>query len=254
MVLFAGFLLRRDFTEFRGWVIDDSFITYIYSRHFAQGHGPVYSTLLPHAEGCTSMLWMIVMAIPHLRFINLEAMQFARSISGVCVVGAGIFLAAAARQLCPQLRQGSRRILCTASFLVPFLFQPLVKNGMSGMETVFCALLISAFCCLTLARHRRRNVIVLGIAGLLCGLGRPEANLMVVVSLATLVVLRDRTLRLETIYLLFVSYVLPAGIYFAWRWHFYGLPLPLPFYIKGTEFRDFPDASQFSGRLPGCAM
>ena len=45
---------------------DDAFITFRYSKHLAEGLGPVWNPGdSPPVEGYTNFLWMVLMVIPH---------------------------------------------------------------------------------------------------------------------------------------------------------------------------------------------
>jgi len=55
---------------------DDSFITFRYAQNLAAGHGPTFNAGGPPIEGYTSVLWMLVMAVPH--WVGWDAVLFSK--------------------------------------------------------------------------------------------------------------------------------------------------------------------------------
>ena len=111
------------------------------------------------------------------------------------------------------------------------------------METALFTVLLVAHALLS-ARlvngYRARDATLFAVASLLLGLARPEGNLFAAVSSATLLLLLPRERRVELLKRLVLWYALPGAAYFAWRWAYYGLPLPLPFYVKVGDPKSLP--------------
>jgi len=216
--------------QFWPFTIDDTFITLRYAEHLAAGHGPVYNLEPPRAEGYTSFLWMIVLALPHL--VAVDALLSAK-VLGACF-GAGTvtvaFLLAArlSENLGPRLRY------LPAAFTAYWLagFAPTSVHSVSGMETSLASFLfiLLVYCAVT------GRSAVLPLLGLLLGLTRPEANAVVIPILIYHYLFAEpaagsmnkRLFARRTA----LQYILPGALYFAWRTWYFGHLLPIPFYMK----------------------
>ena len=60
---FACLLFAWLWSDYRAYWLDDAYITFRYSQHFAQGMGAVYN-IGERVEGYTSFLWMLLSAAP----------------------------------------------------------------------------------------------------------------------------------------------------------------------------------------------
>jgi hypothetical protein len=70
--------------------------------------------------------------------------------------------------------------------------------------------------------------------GLVNGLIRPEANLLVVIVF--IIVFFSIVEKKRFLFKVAWIYLIPMLAYFIWRWAYYGLLFPLPFYIKSGTF------------------
>src|SRR5438309_770870 len=116
------------------FTVDDAFITFRYSENLASGYGPTYNPgALPHAEGYTSFLWMVVIAVPHLfgwdavlvsKLLGIAATLCALAVAARFVYDLTASLAAQARQ-------------AWAAFVVLLLaaYYPTAVHAVAGMET-----------------------------------------------------------------------------------------------------------------------
>ena len=72
------------------------------------------------------------------------------------------------------------------------------------------------------------------VVALLLGLTRPEGNLAALLAFVFLLLKSERPHRMQIVLCLGVFFLLPALIYFTWRYSYYGLWFPLSFYNKVT--------------------
>jgi hypothetical protein len=79
----------------------------------------------------------------------------------------------------------------------------------------------------------RRVPWAFACAGLTTGLIRPEGVILAALMLAAIVVSNGWRPSLRTTAIFAGVFLLLGGIYFAWRWSYFGYPLPNPFYKKG---------------------
>ncbi|GAC1351211.1 MAG: hypothetical protein NVS3B20_03760 [Polyangiales bacterium] len=82
------------------------------------------------------------------------------------------------------------------------------------------------------SRLHVRAEILLPVTALLVGLCRPEGNLAAIIVITVCLFSLSPTPRRNLVRATLFAYVIPGAIYFAWRFHYYGHPLPLSFYVK----------------------
>ena len=214
------------------FTVDDSFITLRYARNLAAGAGPNFNPGVT-AEGCTTFLWMVLLAAPHA--LGLDALLFAKGLGLLATLGLLGATWGLARELTPFLASGRRLVPPACAALLLAAFPPTAVHAVSGMETaLFAALLTGLF--LLAARHAgtpgptgARGLALLSLA---LGLTRPEGNLAALLVLGTTAALLPRGPRWTLARASALLYGLPGALYFAWRFAYYGHALPLPFYVK----------------------
>lgn len=216
----------------RHLVFDDSFISYRYALHLAQGHGLVWNPGEPPLEGYTNPLLVVLLA-PFIR-LGLDPLPVTRVLSVAAAAGlvAIVFVRA---------RRDSSVLLATAIAATYALTNAAFRIAMVGLETVLFAFALFlayhlASDYLDTARTDRlalTGVVLLVAAGL-----RPEALFLAV--LTTMVALpgdlrAGRARRhLATIGL---TFWLPLALYLAWKWAYFGTLVPNPALIKMGEPR-----------------
>ncbi len=224
----VGYML---FNCIRLWnfTADDSFITFRYASNLAKGIGPTFNSTLPRAEGYTSYLWMIIMTIPHI--LNLGAVSFSKLIGILATLATMglmfIFVVYSAKSENPY-----SKIAGGAAILFYAMLPETAVHAVSGMETAIYGFLLIGVILLAFLGIQGSKLALdwLPFAGLLNGLVRPEANLLVVVLLAITTIFVQNKRRFILRACLF--YVLPGVLFFLLRWLYYGVFLPLPFYLK----------------------
>ena len=214
------------------FTVDDTFITLRYARNLAAGAGPTFNPGVP-AEGCTTFLWMGLLAVPHA--LGLDALLCAK---GLGVLATFALLGATwrlARELTSFLAPGWRQVPAACAALLLAAFVPTAVHAVSGMETALFAALLTGLFALA-ARHTgapsaagARGLALLSLA---LGLTRPEGNLAAVLLLGTTAGLLPRAPRRALARASALLYLLPGALYFAWRFAYYGHLLPLPYYVK----------------------
>lgn len=231
-------------------LIDDAFITFRYSQNLARGHGLVFN-VGERAEGYSSFLWAVLMAIPEL--LGIESLLFARilaivlSVTMLCTCVA--FTLSAARALPP----GYRHSAAALTVLSLGAFSPLAEHAVLGMEVMLAALLSSALGLVALRLIDRPGgaaCLAYAVVSFALGLTRPEANALVFVS-AIVICVQVGPARRRFVGAMMVGYLAPAVCYFVCRWRFYGLMFPLPFYIKQSSYA-FPGFEYVSSLV--CSM
>ena len=194
--------------KFPHWIVDDAFINFRYAQNLTE-HGELnWNPGENPVEGYTgvALVWMIAMAmklgispVAAVHFIGLFFYFF----------GAGVLVLA------------FRGInLSSASALVLYLTAPFFfSHAWAGLETtMFVSMMMLAICAFA---RRRQRLFVASI--LLLSLTRPEGILLSVILLA---LYRPFSRSLALLYLV------PFGLYYLWRWGYYGKFFPNTFYAK----------------------
>jgi arabinofuranosyltransferase len=235
----------------RAWpfTVDDTYITLRYSRNVALGLGPTFNATGPRAEGYTTLLWMLLLAPPHA--LGLDAVAFAKGL-GVAATFATLLVAARwaraeGRRVERADRGGTDRRAesradgpdsgawagATAAICLAAIPATAV-HAVSGMETALFTLLLTAMFATSAevvhGRGRATNRLV--VLALLIGLTRPEGNLAALVVIAATAVRLPLDSRPRLAFAAAVVWALPICAYELWRRSYYGLPFPLPFYVK----------------------
>jgi hypothetical protein len=226
--------------------VDDAFITFRYSSNLAHFGAPVWNLGDPHpAEGYTSFLWMVLMAIPHL--FHFGAVVFSKVLGVACTCATILVSARLAWAVCRSSDPSIRRL--AAVLVVPILIaSPAVAiHAVSGMETALFTFLATSLLLIAIFLHRsavssasqQRLVSALLILGLLLVLTHPEGILLLLAAAATLVLGKRGpfsqlapTDRHRLLLQGFWLFLLPAVVFLSWRIWYYRHLFPLSFYVK----------------------
>lgn len=235
------------------FTLDDSFITYRYGKHLAEGVGLFWNVgESPPVEGYTTFLWVIISAIFELLKLNTELFSKYLSILSIILILPLISLTpfAISKSLSntfadANINNLSRlKIILIGSFLSGLFLvaSDLPAHAVSGMETMFATLLLLLMA-INLAYYDlltgKIRIVFPAMLGLLCGLIRPEFNAGVFGGLISLFLirrfwLRDKVIAKEILISLAIYFVCGL-IFYLWRFYYFGLAFPLPFYIKQLE-------------------
>ncbi|MEU3274021.1 hypothetical protein ABZ639_24555 [Saccharomonospora sp. NPDC006951] len=199
------------------FVVDDAYITFRYSAHFAEGHGPVWNVGGDPVEGFTNFGWMSWLAF--LGWMQLDLLLVAKVTSLVIAV---IILVLLVR----ETEDGAW--LAGGAFVV---FLPTYFHLSGGLETVaFAAVVLrAAIVGIRVLQDKRvwdwEPPALLLIAGLL----RPEGVLATLPAVAIWFWYeRDRPGPKRAL----IAAAVLGAVYFGWRWIYYGQFLPNTFYVK----------------------
>lgn len=209
--------------------VDDAYFTFSYAKNLALGNGPVYSHGL-RVEGYSTFLWMLCMAIP-LLFTQGEALIPAARVMGAPFI---LLLGFAMYRLFRAL--GASRLVAAAGVFLLSFNSDMAAAYLTGMETVpYTAVLLFAFTALVESFSKPRWRIAAAWAALAVGLMRidgfiPFGFLMVCALLREFMQGTPKPIR--TFFRLSFPPIVVYCLWFLWRWHYYGLPLPSTYYAK----------------------
>ena len=214
------------------YTIDDAYITFRYSKNLAAGFGPTYNPGQPPVEGYTTFLWMLMMTFPHLIGVNVAT--FSKILGILLTCGSFALISLLICTLTRQFPVKARLFFgAFGGFLLAML--PITSiHAIAGMETsLFIFLIALMVYMVTLGLLDGSRLLFWSpLVGLLIGMTRPEGNAIALLLLACGWFFSKTETRKKLMWWGLGLYVLPGAVYFAWRFLYYDLLLPLPFYMK----------------------
>jgi tetratricopeptide (TPR) repeat protein len=245
------------------FIQDDSFITYRYVKHFAEGNGLVFN-IGEKVEGYTCFLWVILLAFVKILGINfvsasqtLGVLFSLLTLLFTFLISADIFRKEPAKSLKPG--RENTYYYFTFSLIAVLL---VVSNGAfaywaaSGMETALFGFLITLGIYLYLKESTaKQNAFPYSsLIFLLASLTRPEGNIIFAVTVIHKVITvmkspgenRTRALISKNNLTWLLVYIVPAVIYMIWRFSYYGYLLPNTYYAKtGSSLEYFKTGLEY---------
>ncbi len=214
------------------YTIDDAYITFRYSKNLATGFGPTYNPGQSPVEGYTTFLWMLLMTLPHLIGVNVATFS---KILGVLLTCGTFALISLLTFTLTRGFPGKARLFFGSfgAFLLAML--PITSiHAIAGMETGLFIFLTALMVYMVTQGLLDGSRLLLWspLVGLLIGMTRPEGNAIALLLLAFGWFFSTSAIRKKMIWYSLGLYVLPGAVYFAWRYLYYDLILPLPFYMK----------------------
>jgi arabinofuranosyltransferase len=232
LILFWGFIL----VTFEAAPAEDALILFRYSRNLRDGQGIVWNIGGLPAEGATDFLWMALLALSSF-FLSENIIITALGLGLVFTVSiiSLIYLVYRRMQIPPLIFS----IVSLLVLATPILIH--VSNGYAVPMYTFSLSLVTIFSYFILAHSENPSNSLLAIwalSMLLAGLTRPEGNFFNAIVILIILAFKYRMMReagtRKAISSLLLLYFLPAFIFWLWRFSYFGLPFPLPFYIKGS--------------------
>jgi len=209
---------------------DDAFITLRYAENLATHGAPVYN-LGERVEGYTSFVWLVLCALGALLPVPLPS--FVQGLGAA----SGVLLLAASWSLLARVLPGER-LFAAVALLALAASAPVAAWTMGGLETpLFAALCTWAFVlAIDVQREpRARRGAWLGVVLALATLTRPEGALVAAIVWLVLAGWLARSPSGRSALLAMAGAgALIVGAHLAWRWSYYGYPLPNTFYLKSS--------------------
>ncbi|MCC6547900.1 tetratricopeptide repeat protein [Candidatus Sumerlaeota bacterium] len=208
-------------------VIDDSYITFRFVDMYTHGYGWRFSPEGPRVEGMTNYLWAVALIPPHL--LKLDLMSVAKVYGLVC----GLFAILGSFLLARAIRNRNDLIN-----LIPAIF--LATNAhfshwaMMGMETLLqVALVVWAYYRFEVERRDHRAWQVSPILCVLAAMTRIDSlyYLSPLGMYGAWLVIWCR-IPIKRMLRWAVLAAVPFGIYWVWRWNYFGDLLPNTYYAK----------------------
>lgn len=215
--------------------IDDAYITFSYAKNLAHGLGPTYSHGV-RVEGYSNFLWMLLLA-GVLRVAPATDPYLAAR--GLAALSGGLLCWATAGLIHHRSTSARRsRFFALMAFVVLALDTDLVVAGLSGLETIAHAALLTTGLLLLVrggAGHEvsRRLAIPCFVAVALIRIDG-VAFLFIAVAAEAVLALRERHVDVRRATVWILPGVVVYLAWFGWQWWYYGLPLPTTYYAKSA--------------------
>jgi len=235
-LLISLLLIASTFYYAARWVdfsippFEDAAMLMRYAQHLADGHGIVWNIGEHPVDGATDFLFMAASAA--LIKLGLTVGQAVRGIGY------------ASHLLTVLIVYWINRRINNANIPISFLsaLYLAVGTGLSYVSayfgTPFFALAAAITWTFGLILMRTQDpslglILAFTLGGLVTGLIRPEGVILSVLMLLAIILMRGFKNSIAIIVAFGATFLLLGGIYFLWRWNYFGYPLPNPFYKKG---------------------
>jgi hypothetical protein len=219
--------------------IDDAYITLVYGRNIAAGHGYVYTPGFERVEGSTSLLWTLVAAVASRASARPE---IALLVATFAATAAAIGCFALTVDRLVALRAPARRGPALALCLLWVLAQPdfFAWNALTLMDSAVWSMLVAAAVLLLVRDATRKSLPERGLVPALIftslAVARPEATVLVPALLALALLSFPRSWSARA---LARRYATALGAFAAaelglwlFRLAYFGYPLPNTYYVK----------------------
>jgi arabinofuranosyltransferase len=226
----ATFYYAARYVDFTIPPFEDAAMLMRYSQHLAGGYGIVWNIGESPVDGATDFLFMASAAL--LIKFGLTVGQAVRGIGFVSHLLTVLIVYWTNR----RVHDGNLFLsLFSALYLV-------VGTGLSYVAayfgTPYFALAAAATWTLGLILMKQQMprfwlVLAFALSGLVTGLIRPEGVILASLMLLSVIVMRGWKNSISIIVTFVIVFLVLGGTYFAWRWNYFGYPLPNPFYKKG---------------------
>jgi hypothetical protein len=208
---------------YHGHPHEDAFILFRYADNMSAGHGIVYNTDGPPVEGSTDFLWLVLIA--GLGFLGVDPAVAAALLNAIGAAVAVAIVLSVVYAAPPSL---SRRIVAIVSVLAILCSAP-VAAGMMGFSTAFYSTaMLCLFWLLIEGRSGRQPLALVPLLAVLVALIRPDGLPPAMAASVMAAVFSVRQGQIRAFCRACVVATLVGAVYFIWRWHYFGLPLPLP--------------------------
>jgi hypothetical protein len=234
VVIFAAALVAWEISLVGDWRVDDAYISFAFAKNLAHGRGLIFSYDV-RVEGYTNFLWTVINALPIALFPNSDPMIAARVMCFACFAGLLFATWRMSRLFAGPVASGVAVLLLAS-------WTDLTRAAMSGLETIPHAMLLAFgtyHYLVELRGVRKRSLWWFTFAALTRISGM--IGMAFVIAFDVLVRFADGKLDLRG---LLRWALLPVGVfaaYFAWRFWYYGLPLPTTYYAKTLVALNDPD-------------
>lgn len=191
---------------------EDALILFRYAENFSETGIISYNPNSEKVEGATDFLWMILLSI--FSFLNFDIFFSAIMLNTFSLSLVSIIL----------VKEFNLKNYYAYIIFLFHLFLGYAWSSIFGFSVLFVELILILF----LISFKRNNTLGLLMLGFIGTLIRPDFILFIILICA-FHFFKNISYKKIFYYLLFTSLGL---VYFYWRYHYFGLLFPLPYYVK----------------------
>ncbi len=221
-----------------GYMTDDAFISFRYSRNLADGIGPVWQPG-SHVEGYTNFGWVLIIAATTKLGVNpVDASRILGLMASLMTIA---LVPVAAAQLRP-IRSGGWWVITGGTCAALLVNTAFSLWAFAGLETpLFTCLVLAA---LTAHWYEERSEVkrpaLSAFILLLAALTRPDGVVVwAVIAAWKVVAALRRDLWPAGLLGWAACFLVPFLVYWCWRWSYYGDFFPNTYYLKAGSGRAF---------------
>ncbi len=208
------------------WTEDDAYITFRYAQNLVRGQGLVFNPG-ERVEGYSNFSWVLISAAA-LR-AGLDPVTTAKVIGLTAGVFSLFLSCLLARRIAPESG--------LATLVAPYylaISPVLVRHSIAGLETSLFAFLLTAGILLAAASGGRLQSALFLVDILLLSVTRPEGPGLAILLLGGRLLAQGgwRAAWRRTRFMDAGCFFLFFGVYFCWRWSYFGSFFPNSFYAK----------------------
>jgi arabinofuranosyltransferase len=208
---------------------EDAAMLMRYATHVAAGQGIVWNIGERPVDGATDFLFMMVLAAFAWFGIALETAVRLIGIVSHLLTAAIIYIANR------KIYQADRWMACLAASYLAFgvgLWYIVAYFGTPFFALSAC---VAWFFANVLIGESppRYSPLAFAFSGLVMGLIRPEGVLLAIFMLCGIIYIKGLRNSVTIILYFLGTFLILGGVYFLWRWNYFGYPFPNPFYKKG---------------------
>ncbi|MDD2236896.1 MAG: hypothetical protein PHG65_06790 [Kiritimatiellae bacterium] len=215
---------------------EDAAILYTYSENLMEHGSIAYHPSCPPAEGATDFLWMLLIALVHRA--GVPAFYSANLLSAAALLGTAVLLLHLAQGVrggeegaqVSDPGAGRSRLTAPAACCAWALFLMLLPPYFAAVLG-FSVLFFGFFIILCVYFFVSRRSWALAAVSLATCLIRPD-GVVFAGPLFLVFILSERVQWKSRLVAGLLGAAVPGLLYFVWRWHYFGLLFPLPFYVK----------------------
>jgi len=206
---------------------EDAYILFRYAEHLAAGLGIVFNPTGPRAEGATDFLWLLGLAAGVRMGIDVAVTAVLLNALGSALF-TGLLAWAVTEASWPSARIWQvLAIILSGAFLSSHIATAAYLGFSSSLYAALVVLLLW-----TALRYTPRSTLWIPWVGLVIALFRPD-GVIIGVGFTLTGIAQARQLGIIRRYMAGSVATAIVGLsYFAWRYAYFGLLLPLPLYVK----------------------
>lgn len=212
-----------------GTLVDDAYISFRYAEHLVEGQGLVFNPGGERVEGYSNFLWVMLLA--GLSSVGISPPAGARALQFLAALATLPLTAVIYSRISSTDR--TSRLPSFLPGLVLSLNLSFLVHAHLGLESALFALAALLVVERFIAELDNPGFPFSALACVLASLLRPEGALFAgLLAVQALLLWRDKGKVLPYVVRWLLVFVCPLLVYHAWRYWYFGAPLPNTFYAK----------------------